>query len=83
MPARFERAGDRPLTENRMSKLDENIAKAKAYLAKFENGVMNRINGEDVWAADGSTYETISPVDLKPLAKVALGKRAGVSLKLN
>ena len=38
-----------------MSKLDENIAKAKAYLAKFENGVMNRIDGEDVWAADGAT----------------------------
>ena len=58
-----------------MSKLDENVAKAKAYLAKFESGVLNRINGENVWAADSSTYETISPVDLKPLAKVALGKR--------
>ncbi|MDB5553033.1 MAG: 5-carboxy-2-hydroxymuconate semialdehyde dehydrogenase [Rhizobium sp.] len=61
-----------------MSKLDENIEKAKTYLAKFETGVMNRINGEDVWAADGATYETISPVDLKPLAKVALGKRADI-----
>jgi 5-carboxymethyl-2-hydroxymuconic-semialdehyde dehydrogenase len=61
-----------------MSKLDENIAKAKAYLAKFENGVMNRIDGEDVPAVDGSTFETISPVDLKPLASVALGKSADI-----
>jgi 5-carboxymethyl-2-hydroxymuconic-semialdehyde dehydrogenase len=61
-----------------MSKLDENIAKAKAYLARFETGVMNRIDGEDVWAADGTAYETISPVDLKPLAKVALGKAADI-----
>jgi 5-carboxymethyl-2-hydroxymuconic-semialdehyde dehydrogenase len=57
-----------------MSKLDENIFKAKAYLAKFEHGVKNRIGGEDVAAADGDTFETISPVDLKPLAKVARGK---------
>ena len=61
-----------------MSRLDENIAKAKTYLAKFENGVMNRIDGEDAWAADGATYETISPVDLKPLARVALGKRTDI-----
>jgi 5-carboxymethyl-2-hydroxymuconic-semialdehyde dehydrogenase len=57
-----------------MSKLDENIEKAKAYLKQFERGVLNRIGGEDVPAADGSTFETISPVDLKPLAQVARGK---------
>ena len=57
-----------------MSKLDENIEKAKAYLKQFEKGVLNRIGGEDVPAADGSTFETISPVDLKPLAHVARGK---------
>ncbi|MDG3578941.1 5-carboxymethyl-2-hydroxymuconate semialdehyde dehydrogenase [Rhizobium sp. YJ-22] len=61
-----------------MSKLDENIAKAKAYLQKFENGVLNRIGGEDVAAADGATFETISPVDLKPLAQVARGKAADI-----
>lgn len=58
-----------------MSTLQENIAKAEAYLARFQaQGVLNRIGGEDVAAADGTTFETISPVDLKPLAKVARGK---------
>jgi 5-carboxymethyl-2-hydroxymuconic-semialdehyde dehydrogenase len=58
-----------------MSTLQENIAKAEAYLARFQaQGVLNRIGGEDVAAADGSTFETISPVDLKPLASVARGK---------
>lgn len=61
-----------------MSKLDENIAKAKAYLAHFENGVLNRIGGEDVPAADGATFETISPIDLKPLARVAQGNATDV-----
>jgi 5-carboxymethyl-2-hydroxymuconic-semialdehyde dehydrogenase len=58
-----------------MSTLQENIAKAEAYLARFQaQGVLNRIGGEDVAAADGTTFETISPVDLKPLARVARGK---------
>ena len=49
-----------------MSALQENLARAQAYLARFkDNGVLNRIGGEDVAAADGSTFETISPVDLK------------------
>jgi 5-carboxymethyl-2-hydroxymuconic-semialdehyde dehydrogenase len=61
-----------------MSKLDENIAKAKAYLARFEGGVLNRIDGADVAAADGATFETISPVDLKPLATVARGNAADI-----
>lgn len=57
-----------------MSKLQENIARAEAYLARFkQEGVLNRIAGEDVPAADGATFETISPVDLKPLATVARG----------
>ncbi len=58
-----------------MSKLQENIAKAEDYLARFrKRGVLHRIAGEDVAAADGATFETISPVDLKPLAEVAHGK---------
>ena len=62
-----------------MSKLQENIAKAEAYLARFkEKGVLNRIAGEDVAAADGATFETISPVDLKPLATVARGAAADI-----
>lgn len=62
-----------------MTKLQENSAKAEAYLARFkENGVLNRIAGDDVPASDGATFETISPVDLKPLAKVAQGKAADI-----
>jgi len=62
-----------------MSKLQENIAKAETYLARFkEKGVLNRIAGEDLSAADGATFETISPVDLKPLATVAKGTAADI-----
>ncbi|WIW48192.1 5-carboxymethyl-2-hydroxymuconate semialdehyde dehydrogenase [Bradyrhizobium sp. 62B] len=62
-----------------MSKLQENIDKAERHLARFkEKGVLNRIGGDDVPAADGATFETISPVDLKPLAKVAHGKAADI-----
>ncbi|MBB4237968.1 5-carboxymethyl-2-hydroxymuconate semialdehyde dehydrogenase [Rhizobium esperanzae] len=62
-----------------MSKLQENIAKAETYLAKFrDRGVLNRINGEDVAGDDGATFETLSPVDLKPLATVARGNAADI-----
>lgn len=58
-----------------MSRLQENIARADAYLARFrDGGVLNRIGGEDAPSPDGSTFQTISPVDLKPLATVARGK---------
>ncbi|MEP9374759.1 5-carboxymethyl-2-hydroxymuconate semialdehyde dehydrogenase [Mesorhizobium sp. KR1-2] len=64
-----------------MSKLDENIAKAEGFLARFrQHGVLNHINGEAVPAVGGETFETISPVDLKPIAKVALGRAADVDL---
>ena len=57
-----------------MSALDENLRKAEAYLERFRSaGVLNEIGGEAMAAADGSTFETLSPVDLKPLAKVARG----------
>ncbi|WP_077963355.1 5-carboxymethyl-2-hydroxymuconate semialdehyde dehydrogenase [Ensifer adhaerens] len=62
-----------------MSKLDENLAKAEGYLARFRReGVFNHIDGEAVPALDGETFETISPVDLKPLARVARGKAADI-----
>ncbi|MCV0397267.1 MAG: 5-carboxymethyl-2-hydroxymuconate semialdehyde dehydrogenase [Rhizobiaceae bacterium] len=62
-----------------MSSFKENVAKAEGYLARFrEQGVLNHIGGEAVPALDGETYETISPVDLKPLANVALGKAADI-----
>ncbi|BCH32219.1 5-carboxymethyl-2-hydroxymuconate semialdehyde dehydrogenase [Mesorhizobium sp. L-8-10] len=62
-----------------MSTLDENLGKAKAWLARFRaEGVLNRIGGEAVPAADGTTFETISPIDLQPLASVAHGKAADI-----
>ena len=62
-----------------MSKLDDNIAKADRYLARFrEQGVPNQIAGQAVPALDGATFETISPVDLKPLARVARGGVADI-----
>jgi hypothetical protein len=58
-----------------MSDLDSNITKARGYLERLCGGcVLNRINGEDAAAADGSTFEVISPIDLRPLARVAHGK---------
>ena len=52
-----------------MSVLDDNIARAEGYLKRFrEGGVLNHIGGESVPAASGETFETISPVDLAPLA---------------
>lgn len=57
-----------------MDVLNENLNRANAYLARFrDNGVLNHIGGESVPALSGETFETISPVDLKPLAQVAKG----------
>jgi 5-carboxymethyl-2-hydroxymuconic-semialdehyde dehydrogenase len=62
-----------------MSKLEENIARAAGYLARFrDQGVLNHIDGRAAPALDGETFETISPVDLKPLAEVALGKASDI-----
>jgi len=62
-----------------MSDLDTNLAKAKAYLARFQTeGVLNHIGGKAVAALDGTTFESLSPVDLKPLARVAHGKAADI-----
>jgi 5-carboxymethyl-2-hydroxymuconic-semialdehyde dehydrogenase len=62
-----------------MPGFDDNLKKATEYLARFQrDGVRNQIGGEAVDAADGDVFETISPVDLKPLAKVAKGKAADI-----
>ena len=58
-----------------MPELEDNIAKAERYLARFrEGGVQNHIGGQSVPAVDGSSFEVISPIDLKPLALAARGK---------
>ncbi|MCH4813714.1 5-carboxymethyl-2-hydroxymuconate semialdehyde dehydrogenase [Vreelandella neptunia] len=57
-----------------MSTLQGNIERAQEYLQRFkEQGVLNHINGESTHASSGDTFETLSPIDLKPLAKVARG----------
>ena len=62
-----------------MSTFEGNLKSAEGFLARFrEGGVLNQINGEAVPAADGGTFEIISPVDLKPLASVAKGKAADI-----
>jgi 5-carboxymethyl-2-hydroxymuconic-semialdehyde dehydrogenase len=62
-----------------MSELEANLKKAEAYLARFKTqGALNHIDGDAIPAADGATFETISPVDLEPLAQVAHGKAADI-----
>jgi len=62
-----------------MSALTDNIGKASGYLKRFtDRPVLHRIAGEDVAASDGGTFETISPIDLKPIAKVARGTAVDV-----
>ena len=57
-----------------MTVLEDNIAKATAYMAHFrETGVLNHINGESVPAASRQTFETVTPTDLSVLAQVAKG----------
>ena len=62
-----------------MSVLEDNIAKARDYMAGFrDGGVMNHIDGQSVPAASGATFETVSPVDLSMLASVARGGEADI-----
>src|SRR5215475_10725229 len=64
---------------SRMSDLESNLAKAEKYLGRFKaGGVLNHIGGKSVPALDGGTFETISPIDLTPIAKVAHGKTADI-----
>ena len=54
--------------------LQDNLARAETYLAGFRRtGVLNHIGGDSVPAVSGEAFETISPVDLAPLAHVAKG----------
>ena len=62
-----------------MSQFETNLERAEAYLKRFQDdGVLNHIGGVAVPAADGATFEIISPIDLKPMAKVARGKAVDV-----
>ena len=62
-----------------MAALDDNLKKAETYLARFaREGVWNQIGGKAAPAASGADFETISPIDLKPLASVARGGAADI-----
>ena len=54
--------------------LDENLTKLNGYMKQFANGpILHHINGKDVPASDGATFETVTPVDMSVLASVAKG----------
>lgn len=57
-----------------MTAFDDTLARARGYLDRFAcDGVPNQIGGQAVPAAGGATFETLSPMDLAPLAQVARG----------
>jgi 5-carboxymethyl-2-hydroxymuconic-semialdehyde dehydrogenase len=57
-----------------MSTLEENARKANEYITRIrEKGVLNRIGGKECPAISGEVFETLSPIDLKPLVFVAKG----------
>ncbi len=57
-----------------MSEFQNNLARSERYLARFRaEGVLNQIDGEAMPAASGASFESLSPVDLHPLARVARG----------
>jgi len=56
-----------------MSTLKGSVAKAREYLARFEEApLLHFIDGKPD-AGSGATFETLSPIDNLPLAKVARG----------
>lgn len=62
-----------------MSQLDQNIAQAETYLARFrKDGVQNHIAGETVPALSGATFENHSPVDDTFLCRVAKSDAADI-----
>lgn len=55
-----------------MGTVQDNVKKAGTYLDAIRaRGIVNRIGGEDRPAISGEQFETLSPVDLEPLARVA------------
>lgn len=63
-----------------MSSFAQNQKDAAQYLAQFNGSVLNHINGQQQAALDNTWFEILSPIDLKPLAKVAHGKAADIDL---
>ena len=66
-----------------MGLLEDNIAKLNDHLAQFvENGVLNRIGGEDTYGSAG-VFDTVSPVDKSTICKVAHGTEADIDAAAN
>lgn len=63
-----------------MSAQHDNFAKAKGYLKQFEQGVMNRIAGQQRAALSGKTFEIMTPVDQSHLANVASSDALDIDL---
>lgn len=58
-----------------MTCFQNNLDKANAYLERFvRDGVTNYINGAAVAAADGTIFDSISPIDLSTICTIAHGK---------
>ncbi len=64
--------------------LEENLAKAERYLARFKAApVRHLIAGEPVASVKGGSLETLCPVDNTVLAKVAAGDAADIDAAAN
>ncbi|OUJ14769.1 5-carboxymethyl-2-hydroxymuconate semialdehyde dehydrogenase [Acetobacter sp. DsW_063] len=64
-----------------MATFQENIQKAEKYISYIrETGVLNHIGGQERSSIGGEFFETISPIDLKPLASVARGDERDIDL---
>lgn len=67
-----------------MSELADNLARAQGYIAKFgRGGIQNHIAGDSIPAASGATFQTLSPVDLQPLADVAQSGSPDIDLAVH
>ncbi len=62
-----------------MSDFRENLQKAETFLARFRDAPLpHHIGGARLAPEGGEWFETRSPVDLKPLARVASGNAADI-----
>jgi len=61
-----------------VSALESAIARAEGYLARFRNGPVPHLIDGRPDAGDGRYFETLSPTDNKPIAKVARGGAAEI-----
>ncbi len=67
-----------------MSALDDNIGKLQDALKHFQNaGILNHINGSDVPAMSGETFQSVSPVDESIICNVARGSADDINAAAN